>query len=183
MTISGLDQLADLERRLRELADVPRRAAELAAPALLKVAQAGYASSESPEGEAWDPLKQKGGQPISELTGGVTAAASGSSVVITTPEPTKYHQGGFYVHTGAAGDRLREAQEGARKAKREADAEGLKRHRTRVREIKKQIRAEATHVVARRTLPRRKALPVSWGRALAEAWERACAEKLEGAAS
>lgn len=170
--ISGIDQLEQLERNLEALAGVRERAAARCAPELLKLAQSEYSAGESAEGVGWDPLKEGSGTPLRALTSQITSAAEGASVVITTPDELKYHQGGFVRPVGAAGKRLREAQADARTAKTNADAEGLRGARKRVREIKKVIKATATPVAARPTLPRsRRALPVAWGRVIAKAWE------------
>jgi hypothetical protein len=179
--ISGIRDLEQFERHLLALAGVPERAAKRAAPELLKVAEAEYAAGEAPDGTRWDPLKQGGGTPLRALTSGVTSKAEGTAVVITTPEPTKYHQGGYYIHPDAEiGDRLREAQAAVKRHKANADEERLKASRRTVRDLKKKIRTEATHVVARRTLPGRRSMPVPWGRALQQAFEDEMAETMRG---
>lgn len=180
--ISGVEQLDELEQRLRRLEGVPSRAAEIAAPRLLQVARAEYSAGETPEGDRWETLKHKAGAPIRSLTSQVQSEATKRSVIVTTPDELKYHQGGFLVHTGAAGERLREAQAEVKRAKVEADAEGLKSGRKRVRDLKKVIRAQATRVASRATLPRsRRALPVAWADVLRKAFEDAIGEAMKGA--
>jgi hypothetical protein len=179
--ISGIDELYDLADKLASASRVvPKRAADLAAPALLAVAQAEYAAGEAPDGSAWDPLKHGSGAPIRALTSGVTSQAQGARVIVRTPEPTKYHQGGFFVHTDAAGARLKEAKAAAKVAKANADKEGYKRAQVRVRSLREATKSRdhwATHVAARRTLPGR-TIPAPWAAALAQAWARALAEHM-----
>lgn len=163
---TGLEQLEELAERLAELGKLPSRAGASALSEVLQVARAQEAAGESPDGAGWDPLREGSGAPLRELVSGIDGAATSAGFKITTPEELKFHQGGYPIHTGAAGERLREAQASAKTAKTNADADGLKRARRLVREFKKIVRAEASRVVARRTLPGRRSMPILWGQAI-----------------
>lgn len=169
--ISGIEDLLALEERLRGA--LPRAAA-LALPELLKVAHAEWAAGEAPSGAAWDPLKAGGGVPLTAPTAAITGHVDGATVVLSTPDLLKYHQGGFNHPTGSLGDSLREAQAAARNAQAVANKDRLKRARGRMRAIKKEIHATIARTAARPILPtKRTGIPVSWGDVLRKALERA----------
>lgn len=178
---SGVEQLEQLAARLEDLKNVPTRAAPRALAEVLKVARAEWSSGKAPDETGWDGLKHKGGTPLASQTSQNTGATRGAGFVISTPNVLKYHQGGYPVHTGGAGERLREAKASVKRAIANADAERLKIARKDVRDIKKKIRKEATRVVARRTLPGRRAMPVAWGQAIQRALDEAIARTLGGA--
>lgn len=182
--IEGLEQLDELAARLDRLSAVPRRAAELALPLLMKVARAEWSSGEAADGSPFEPLKHGGGVPIAALTAQNAGHVDGTAVVITTPDEEKFHQGGYFVHAGGAQAALKEAKAAAVHAKANADTEGLKRARQRIRGAKKAIRTEGTHVAKRPPLPvSRKSLPVPWALSLKEAFDRAMAEAMGGLAA
>lgn len=177
--ITGLEQLLALERGLERLNDAPARAAARAVAPLMSVARAEWSAGEAPGGQDWDPLKAGSGTPLSALTSQIDGTAQGASVVITTPEEAKYHQGGFTRGATSEHRALREAQAAARSAKANADKEGMTRARARVRNVKKEIRARGTPVAKRPTLPGRRSLPVSWAEALGKAIEAEIADTLK----
>lgn len=169
MGVSGLEQLEALERELASLRTLPVRAAARAVAPLLAVARSEWSAGEGPSGASWDGLKEGGGTPLSDLTSQIEGTAQGGAIVITTPEELKFHQGGF-VRGGRAEFRaLREAQAHVRSAKADADKEGLRWARARVRNVKKEIRTRGTPVAKRPTLPGRRSMPVPWGRAIYQA--------------
>ena len=178
--ITGLGELEEFEQKLRALAEVPKRAAARALPKLLELVHAESSAGESAEGAAWDRLKAGGSTPLKALTDEITGSAEENVVVITTPDELKYHQGGFLVH-GGHGAALREAKKSAVTAKSEADVDGLKRARKKIRDIKKAARAPGTPDAKRPTLPiSRRALPVAWGRVLDKAWNDEIAATMKG---
>lgn len=169
MGVSGLEQLEALERELAAMRTLHTRAAARAVAPLLAVARSEWSAGEGPSGASWDPLKEGGGTPLSDLTSQITGAASGGTITITTPEELKFHQGGFVRGSRGEFNALREAQAQVRSAKADADKERLTRARARVRNVKKEIKARGTPVAKRPTLPGRRSMPVPWGRAIYQA--------------
>lgn len=184
--MSGLDDLRGIEgleeaaRRLERLERVPARAAPLALADVLTAARAEWSSGESPGGADMAPLVHGAGAPLTSLTSQITGASSGPGFKLTTPNELKYHQAGFLPHRGELGAALREAQGEVRAHKANADKARLKVARKRVKDVKAAIRADAGRVAARPTLPGRKAMPASWGRAIQDAINRVTARILGG---
>ncbi len=178
---SDLEQMEEMALRLERLALVPAAAAAPALAELLQVARAEWRSGESPGGAGMEPLHAGSGAPLVALTSQITGATRGTSLVITTPDPLKFHQRGFLQHTGGLGDALREAQAAARNAKSVANPERRKRALGRIRAVKKEIARTVSRTAARPTLPGRKAMPTSWGQAIQRAVDRVIAQTLQGA--
>ena len=86
--ITGLEQLAALERRLE---GVEERAATRAAPALLAVAKGQWSAGQGPSGESWPPTKD-GRIALTRLTALATSHAEGSTIVIELDDICSYHQ-------------------------------------------------------------------------------------------
>lgn len=170
--MDGIEALEAMSFLLYRVSKIPDRIAVYGLNEVLKVAHAQEAAGVAPDGSAWEPLREGGDVPLAALTSGVGGKAYGSSFIITTPVPLKYHQGGFAIHTGALGQRLREAKLEAVTARHNADKERLKRARKMIRTWRSAIRTEVEHVVARRTLPKRGApLPAAWAEAIQRAVE------------
>lgn len=90
VSISGLEQLDELARRLDEL---PERAAKRAAPELLQVARAQHAAGVAPDGTAW-PRTKGGKVPLTGLTSQASARVEGATVVLELPDELRPHQAG-----------------------------------------------------------------------------------------
>jgi hypothetical protein len=179
--VSGdLAELDMLIARMGRMGNITKRAAVRAVPALMAEAHKEWSSGESPEGTGWDPLKAGGGTPLGALTSGISGRAEGATIVITTPDELKFHQGGFLRSGSAESQAQREALESLRAAKAAASKERLKLARKRVRDVKKEIRARGTPVAKRPTLPRRGLLPVAWARILDQAVQDEISETLQG---
>lgn len=94
MTISGIDQLPELERRFDALDALGGELPEIAAEAIGETAKAQFAAGRSPTGDAWAPRKKDGQPALANAPDHVTFGALGSDVYEDAPDHYKFHRTG-----------------------------------------------------------------------------------------